>query len=139
MVMLEVNMGLGFLELLKIQGVPMYEREVIDPNSPNRNEPKRQIGWKLSDKDQRNSLVECLATSIRMGDIEVLCLEWLKQARSFIIMDNGKACARPGAHDDDIMSGAMSVYGLPNATIMTGFVRKRRKPRDWDKWRVGMR
>lgn len=136
MVMQEVNMGLGFLELFKIMGVPMYEREVIDPNSPNRNEPKRQIGWKLSDKDQRNSLIECLATAIRMGDVEVLCLDWLKQASSFIITDSGKAQARPGAHDDDIMAGAMGIYGLPNATIMVGFVRKRRLPRDWDKWRA---
>lgn len=135
LVMPEVNMGLGFIELFKLMGVPLYEREVLDENAPNRNKPRMQIGWKLDNKQQRNSLIECLATAIRMGDVEVLCLEWLKQAKAFIIGDDGKAQARPGSHDDDVMAGAMGIYGMPNATVKVGHVRRRRKPRDWDQWR----
>lgn len=135
LVMLETNMGGGFLELFKLMGVPMYEREVIDPRSPNRAKPLLQIGWKLTDKEQRNSLIECLATAIRMDDIEVPCVEWIRQAQAFVVDETGKAAARAGSHDDEVMAGAMGVYGLPNATVLTGMVRKRRKPRDWDKWR----
>ena len=136
MVIPEVNMGLSFITTLKAMGIPIYEREVIDPMNPNRLTPKRQIGWKLTDKEQRNSLIEALATSLRMGELEILCLDTLKQLSAFIITASGKAEAPPGAHDDDVMMSAMGVHGLPNATVLTGYVRKRRYPRDWDRWRI---
>ena len=135
LVVLEVNMGLGFLELFRRMGVPLYVREVLDPSNPNREKPREMLGWKLGDQNDRERVIEALASAIRQGDLDVRCPHWLSECRTFVRTASGKAEARPGCHDDDVMSSGMGIYCLPSASIMREGVRKRPKPKDWDRWR----
>ena len=132
LVVLEVNMGLGVLELLKHEGVPIYKRVV--PNERVTGTKVEQYGYKLSNRDQRRMLIEALATAIREGEIDVRCSVWLDEAKKFVTTPSGKDQAQGGAHDDDIMCGAMAYFTLPSATEYMRVMRKRGRPMDgWKK------
>lgn len=133
---LEVNMGLHILELLKLSSVPLYSRTVVDYHTFSR---KEQLGFKLTDKDLRRALVQALATAIREGEIEVASEDWYREAKAFITSPNGKDEARSGEHDDDILCSAMGWYTIGVATEFKEKYRKRRKPKDFKDWKsVGM-
>jgi hypothetical protein len=131
----EVNMGLHVVEHLKESGVPLYRRIVPSARIGSTVE---QIGFKLTDREQRRSIVEALATAIREDQLEVYCLDWIREAKAFITTNGGRDEARAGEHDDDILCGGMCWYALPSATEYRRSVRRKRKPRDWNSWkRVG--
>lgn len=133
MIVLEVNMGLHILNELKKSGLPIYKREVIDPDD--RKTKKYQYGWKLKDRDQRRTIVDCLALHIRDQTIDLSCPHIIKEAKTFIVSKNGKEEARSGCHDDDIMGVGMGVYCIGNATLYKGQIRRKRGPSDgWKKW-----
>ncbi|WP_009964750.1 hypothetical protein [Verrucomicrobium spinosum] len=131
-VVLEINMGLHILELLKARGVPLYKREVFDEKD--RDKPILQYGFKLKDRNIKRAVVDCLAIHIRERAIEVECLHWIGEAKSFMIDAHGKETAPSGQHDDDVMQGAMGVYSIGAATLYKTPQRRRRKPRDWRDW-----
>lgn len=79
-VVLEINMGLHILELLKARGVPLYKREVFDEKD--RDKPILQYGFKLKDRNIKRAVVDCLAIHIRERAIEVECLHWIGEAKS---------------------------------------------------------
>ena len=135
-VVLEVNMGLHVLEHLKQSGVPIYKREVIDPYD--REAQKYMWGWKLKDRDQRRTVMDCLAVAIRDGTIDLADLHIIAEAKTFIWSKSGKEEARAGCHDDDISGVAMAVYCKGSATLYKGETRRRGKPKDfreWKRWR----
>jgi hypothetical protein len=132
-VVLEVNMGLGILELLKARGVPLYKREVFDEKD--RATPKLQYGFKLEDRQMKRTVVDCLAIHIRERQIEVECPHWLHEARVFMMHENGSECAPSGEHDDDVMGSAMALYTIGAATLYHAPRRLRRPPRDLRNWK----
>lgn len=85
LVVLEVNMGLGVLEMLKAYGVPLYKRLVPSDKIGSKVE---QYGFKLKDQQQRRMLVEAMATAIREQEIDVRCLDWLDEAKKFVTKPN---------------------------------------------------
>lgn len=121
---LEVNQGLQVLRVLIDAGVPLYKRPVFNEKT---NKKELQYGFKLTDKQQRRMVIAGLAAAIRNEEIEVDCLHWINQAMKFIVSPSGKAEAAPGAHDDDVMCGAMAWEVLPSATVYA-----RRSVRDID-------
>jgi len=132
LVVLETNMGLHILELLKDRGVPLYHRIVNDDLS--KGTKSKRIGFKLKDANLRRSVVDMLATHIREGGLQVECPHWLQEAKSFIITKTGREEARPGTHDDDILCSAMALYSMSGATLYKGAVRRRHQPRDINEW-----
>lgn len=133
LVVLEVNMGLHILEHLKLRGVPLYKREIIDPHD--RENTRYMWGWKLKDRDQRRTVIDSLAIAIRDRAIDPGDPHLISEMKTFIISKNGKEEARGGCHDDDVMGLAMAYYCRGAATLYTGNTRRRKAPRDgWKKW-----
>lgn len=128
MAVLEVNMGLGILELLKHENVPMYKRTV--PSEKVSGTKVEQYGFKLKNRSEKQMLVEALATAIRMDEIDVRCNAWIDEAKKFVTKPNGREEAQAGAKDDDVMCGAMAYMILPSASEYKRVVRKRRRPQD---------
>lgn len=134
MIVLEVNMGLHILTELKRSGLPIYKREVVDPDD--RKTKKYQYGWKMKDRDQRRTIIDCLALHIRDQTIDLSCPHIAKEAKTFIVSKNGKEEARPGCHDDDVIGLGMGVYCIGSATLYKGQIRRRRDPQNgWKSWK----
>lgn len=133
LVVLEVNMGLHVLELLKFEGVPIHEREVF---SARVGQKIRQLGFKLTNRDERRAVVEILATAIRTMTIDIPCPHIIEECKAFVTSVNGKDEARAGAHDDDVLCLAMGLEALSAATTYRESPRRRREPRDRKDWRV---
>lgn len=132
-VVLEINMGLHILERLKDEGIPIYQRQVIDPYE--REEQKLMYGWKLKDRDQRRTVVDCLALAIHQEAIQINCPHIASECRTFIIDKNGKEIARSGCKDDDVLGLAMALYCKGSGTLYREPTRRRRLPADHRKWR----
>lgn len=134
LIVLEVNMGLHILEKIKQAGLPLYKREVVDPYD--RKTRRWMYGWKLKDRDQRRTLIDCLAVAVRDDAIQIPCPHILKEMRTFVIGKSGREEARSGCHDDDVLGLAMGLYCLGGATTYRGPTRRRRKPADWREWKT---
>lgn len=133
LIVLEINMGLHILEKLKLSGLPIYKREVIDPMD---GKTKRYMwGWKLKDRDQRRTVIDCLAIHIRDGTIDPSDPHIIKECKTFVVAKNGREEARSGCHDDDVLGLGMAVYCEGAATLYKGQVRRRQPDRDWKSWR----
>lgn len=133
-VVLEINMGMHILERLQDESIPIYQRQVIDPYE--REMQKFMFGWKLKDRDQRRTVVDCLALAIYTGSIDLNCPHIASEARTFIIDKNGKEIARSGCKDDDVMGLAMALYCKGSGTLYTEPKRRRRRPADHKQWRA---
>jgi hypothetical protein len=135
-VIVEQNMGLEYIRLLKMDGVPLYMRESEDPERPG--VIKLVEGFKLKDRELKRSLVDRLASHIRDGLVEIPCPHVISECMAFITDKNGADRARDGDHDDDVMALAMGIYSIESATLYAHQVRKRRYPPDYRRWkRVG--
>lgn len=113
MVVLEMNMATDILRLLKNAGVPLYKRR---PTSHRTKETVEQYGFRLMDKQDRNSIIEGLAAAIRNYDIEIPCTHVMGELKTFITTPSGRAEAAIGTHDDDCLSTAMAWETMDNAT-----------------------
>ncbi len=134
-VVLEVNMGLHILELLKYKNVPLYRRKVIAMD-PEQQDEKFQFGFKLKDRNLRRAVLDCLATHLREGKLDCFDPHALEEMRSFRIDDNGDERAPSGKHDDDVLGIAMALYSLGSATLYVEQRRKRRLPKDFKNWKA---
>lgn len=128
-VVLEINMGLHVLERLKDAGVHIYKRQIVDPFD--RDTPKFMYGFKLKDKDQRTDITDGLALAIQNEEFDVWCPHIIGEGRTFIVDKNGKATAREGCHDDDVMGLGMAWKCRGSATIYSQKMRRRRRPQDY--------
>ena len=131
----ESNMGLAVIELLKLAGVPLYKRRVPSARVGSTVE---QIGFKITDREQRRQLVDTLAVAIREEGIRIYCPHAINELRDFTIATNGREEARVGCHDDDVFAIAEALFCLPSATEFRRTLRRRRRPadaRDWRRWR----
>lgn len=133
-VVLEINMGLHFLERLQDEGIPIYQRQVIDPFE--RETQRMMYGWKLRDRDQRRTVVDCLALAIYQGTVQLNCTHIAGECRTFVIDKNGKEIARSGTKDDDVLGLAMALYCKGSGTLYTEPRRRRRPPPDNRQWRA---
>lgn len=132
-VVLEINMGLHILERLKEEGILIYQRQVIDPYE--REAQRFMQGWKLKDRDQRRTVVDCLALAIHEESIKLNCPHIASECRTFIIDKNGKEIARSGCKDDDVLGLAMALFCKGSGTLYREPTRRRRLPADHRKWR----
>lgn len=127
----EVNMDRGMIELLKLRGARIYERRQY-----NRREDRMTgaLGWQTN-STTREAMIERLARAIREygrdGEgIEVWCPHIIAELENFIVKDNGRSEAESGWHDDDVLSLAIGLETLNGATPYVLPRLRRPLPRD---------
>ncbi|MEY3895199.1 MAG: hypothetical protein RLZZ214_718 [Verrucomicrobiota bacterium] len=136
MVAMEVNIGLGILELLQLAGIPLYKRR---PLSHRTGQIVEQYGFKMGTKEEREALISGLATAIQDRNIDPSCPYALAEYKSFIRWPDGKSAASAGKHDDDVMADAIAWKVLPSATTYTEHKAKHFDPPDAKSWRTVVR
>lgn len=134
-VVIEVNMGIHVVDRCKEAGIPLYMRKV--PSARIGSEVM-QYGYKLRDPEQRRQAVDALRVAIREQALDIGCMDWIHEAKMFVVAKNGREEARGGEHDDDILMSAMAWYSMTSATEYRRTVRKRKLPPDYHSWkRIG--
>lgn len=122
MIVPEVNKEGGLIENLRAMGATIYRRKTWNQVE---NRETEQYGWLTSGGPNtgggRDRSIEALAQAIREferdGDgININDPHIIKECESFIIMDNGKAEADHGCHDDDVLSLSIGMACINSAT-----------------------
>lgn len=91
--------GNGLAALLKIReaGISVYHREKFDHQNPNKK--LKVAGWETN-SSTRDIWVGAVADAILEQTLDCTYGPAVKQMRTFVINDRGKAEAKPGEHDD---------------------------------------
>ena len=131
----EVNMDRGLIELLKLRQANIYVREVF-----NRTEQTttNAYGWQTTTAN-RERLIETMAQAIREQTTEgqgldIWCPHFLTEAKNFVVKDSGRSEADTGHHDDDILGAAIGLTVIASATELVEEVRERPLPPDIARW-----
>lgn len=131
----EINMDRGLVELLKKRGANIYVREVF-----NRTEQRdtKAYGWQTTPKT-REMLIETLAKAIREqgtdGEgLDLWCPHFVTEAKNFITKDSGRSEADTGHHDDDILGAAIGLQVIAGATELVDEIIERPLPPDIQRW-----
>jgi hypothetical protein len=132
-VAMEVNIGLGILELLQIASVPLYKRK---PLSHRTGKVEEQYGFKMGTKEEREALVSGLATAIQDRNIDPSCPHACAEYKSFIRWPDGKSAAAQGRHDDDVLADAIAWKVMPSATTYITHKAKHFDPPDAKSWKT---
>jgi len=115
----EVNMDRGMIELLKLKGANIYRRKMF-----NRRENTRTTAYGFhTDVRTRAAALECLAAAIReagRGDNAVgieLNSKWIiDECANFVVKPSGRAEAALGHHDDQVLAVAIGLFCIEEAT-----------------------
>lgn len=99
MIVPETGNNDGIIMKLQEYGANLYVRQKFDSIIPGKT--MQVVGWETS-SSTRNIWVEAMADAIREQEKGFDCcyLPAVKEMRTFIIDDRGKACAASGKHDD---------------------------------------
>ena len=116
----EMNRDAGLVELLKIEGVPIYQRQMFNRRD---NVRTKALGW-MTDTRTRPKIIENLARCIResgrgqMGEgLQINSVWTVNECQNFIIKNNGRAEAAQGHHDDQVLSLANGLYVLDSEAV----------------------
>jgi len=132
-VAMEVNIGLGILELLQIGNIPLYKRK---PLSHRTGKIEEQYGFKMGTKEDREALISGLATAIQDRNIDPSCPHACAEYKSFIRWPDGKSAAAQGKHDDDVLADAIAWKVMPSATTYITHKAKHFDPPDAKSWKT---
>lgn len=119
----EMNMDRGLVELLKQMGANIYQRELFNQREQI---TTKAYGW-MTDVRTREMIIENLARAIREqgkpGEgVDIFCPITLAEMMAFIVRTNGRSEAMPGAKDDTVLQTAI---GLMCVNAATTFVEPR--------------
>lgn len=131
MIVPEINADRGLVELLKLRGAVIYERQVYNEREARMT---GQLGWHTSSKT-REPIIEALARAIREhgqdGEgFDIRDAHAISELECFVVKDNGRSEAENGHHDDDVLSLAIGYSALGSATELKEEVVHRRLPPD---------
>lgn len=119
-IVVETNMDRGLIELLKLRGADLYQRELF-----NKREYKTTtaLGYQTTSKT-KEILIDTLAAAIREWDkpgsgIDIWCPEAIIQCENFIVKPNGRSQAAENHHDDDVIAIALGLELIDQATTYT--------------------
>lgn len=122
----EVNMDRGMIELLKLEGAHIYQRQLFNKRT---NEWQDAYGWNTTPRT-RPMMIENLAMHIREAPkgvqgkgVHLNCPDLIRECEAFIRKENGREEAAQGAHDDQVLACAI---GLQVIDLATGYVHRRR-------------
>lgn len=127
----EMNMDRGLVELLKLRGANIYEREVFNRRDQT---TSRALGW-LTTAQTREMAIEVLARHVREygqdgGGVDIHCPILLAEMESFVVKENGRSEAMAGKHDDNVLSAAIGLSTIEGATVYRELRREAPIPRD---------
>lgn len=113
----EVNMDRGLIELLKLRGANIYQREIFNKREYTQD---KALGW-LTTTQSREMAIECLAKGIRehgrsYDGVDIHCPFTLQEAEAFIVRENGRSEAGGGFHDDNVLGAAIGLALIDHAT-----------------------
>tara|TARA_R110000764_G_scaffold1169_7_gene4573 strand:+ start:2142 stop:3941 length:1800 start_codon:yes stop_codon:yes gene_type:complete len=115
----EMNMDKGLVELLKLQSANIYQRKMFNRRD---NVTTKAYGW-MTDKKTRGKIIENLSKAIReagrgdhMAGLQVRSKWTIKELRYFVIKPNGRAEAAQGYHDDQVLALAIGLQCIEEAT-----------------------
>ena len=127
----EVNMDRGLIELWKLEQANIYVREVF-----NRTEQTttKAYGWQTTPQN-REKIVETIARAIREqatdGEgLDIYCPHFLSEAKNFVVKDSGRSEADTDHHDDDILAVGIGLCVLASATELVEEIHHRPLPPD---------
>lgn len=127
----EVNLDRGLIELLKLRGANLYEREAF-----NQREFKeaKAFGY-LTTKGTREKLIDGLASAIREWDtpghgIDVFCEDTIDELENFVVKMNGRSEAAENHHDDRVLALALGLELIDQATVKPAELVSRDLPPD---------
>jgi hypothetical protein len=106
------NCGLALVKKLQELGANIYKRSSVNVAE---NRIEQHYGWR-TDAFTRKTIIDHLAAQWRDGKLEVWSTDVLEEMKSFVVNKNGKPEAMPGMHDDHVLSMAIGVFNLPQAT-----------------------
>lgn len=117
MIAVEVNMDRGLIELLKLRGATLYRREIFNRTDYKTTEA---YGYQTNQRTREN-MIETLAAAIREYDtegagVDIWCQYALEQCENFVRKANGRSEAGDGWKDDDVISIAMALELIDQAT-----------------------
>jgi hypothetical protein len=92
----------------------LFKRRVIDSTNKKQIE---KLGFYTSEKS-RSLIINELARWIKDGEFAIHDQTTLRECMTFVIMDNGKAEAQEGCHDDSVMALAIAIYLYDFAQIL---------------------
>jgi hypothetical protein len=127
----EMNMDRGLVELLKLRGANIYQREVFNRREQTTD---KALGW-MTDARTREKAVEILAAHVREygregGGVDIHDPILLTEMENFITKENGRSEAASGKHDDSVLAAAIGLATIENATVYRVGQRERPLPRD---------
>jgi hypothetical protein len=116
-IVVELNMDRGLIELLKLRGANLYRREIFNRTDYKTTEA---YGYQTNQRTREN-MIETLAAAIREydtdgGGIDIWCPQALEQCENFVRKANGRSEAGDGWKDDDVISVAMGLELIEHAT-----------------------
>jgi hypothetical protein len=113
----EINMDRGLVELLRLRNAHIYEREQF-----NRREQltKKALGW-LTTAATREMAIEFLARGVREfgqenAGVDIHCPISIYEMQHFVIKENGRSEAMSPAHDDTVLQNAIALATMDGAT-----------------------
>jgi hypothetical protein len=114
----EINNSTGTIEALRGRGVPIYRRRRWDRI---KSDFETKYGWQTTEASRRD-MIDNLAKWIRQTDeeghpvMECASKRWIGQLKNFVVKPSGKAEAKDGCHDDEILCSAIAIKCLDQAT-----------------------
>lgn len=117
----EVNEAMGILrELIHLQA-NLWHRTKADEAAGVVGATLKIPGWKTTSGAQgtRSILVAAVATFVREKSGEVQYKPWIQQAKVFVTYPDGSCAAKPGEHDDWILSSGIALALMDAATELT--------------------
>lgn len=127
----EVNMDRGLIELLKLRGANIYQRELFNKREYTQD---KALGW-LTTTQTREMAIESLAKGIRehgrsYDGVDIHSPMILQEIESFIVRENGRSEAAGGYHDDLTLASAIGITLIDHATTYQVEERVRTLPPD---------
>lgn len=116
-IVVEINLDRGLVELLKLRSANLYRREILNKIDYKTTEA---YGYQTNQRTREN-MIETLAAAVREWDsegagIDIWCPNALTQLENFVRKQNGRSEAADGHKDDDVISIAMGLELIEQAT-----------------------
>lgn len=112
MIVPEANQGLDVINALRKLGCIIYKRPKFDHKNPGKS--LDIIGWETTEKT-RPLIVSELQKYVREEMLDLECPVAVGQMRTFERNAKGKACAKSGCHDDDVLALGIGLFNLSSA------------------------
>jgi hypothetical protein len=122
------NSGAAFILGARAKGIPIWQRQDIDPHSGKR----RYDGWRTTDTREygglRSAIIWRLHEVLRNKELDCNCPHIVSELADFV--DKGGRMEAASGHDDDCLALAIGVFNIESATTYIEPITVTRLPPD---------